>query len=268
MTPIGRLATSAAIVLPLLAQTAVPSSARAQETPALFSSPPSGMPALHVGHPDVSASGIKAYEAEFVLTAIGPDGVETPFGRWTDHVAYVTGQDSTRLLRREVARYTAEGEMDLWRVHTVSPDDMRPLITDQRFGPELRSMVRIEHDSTRVLHIQVGNLESPTRLFDETHAHAPFDLSLWAVLLLGFPREAGTQASFPVVGPTGQVGWETYSVEAGGDLALPNGATVSTQKVSTRFRPWTVWLSDQAPYIVRIEQRAPDGTRIISTRAR
>jgi hypothetical protein len=234
--------------------------------PKLFAEAPDHLHALHVGDPEVDGTRIEPYETEFNLVRRAPDGTEKPFGRWTDRLERVTRGDRV-ILRREVARYTAAGVMDLWRVHTVDARTMAPLVVDQRFGPDMRSVMRLEIEGEKVRQTVVGEADKPASVRELELSEAPFDLSLWAVLLTSFPRTNGQSASFPVLGPGGVLGWETYTVEDGGEVALPSGEAVSTQEVSTRFRPWTVWLADEAPYIVKIVQRLPDGSEVISTRA-
>jgi hypothetical protein len=233
----------------------------------LLAEAPEGIPALYVGHDSVDGARIQPYEMDFTLVRHTESGTESPFGRWTDKVELTTIA-GIRVLRREVARFTAQDEMDLWRVHTTDPKTMEPIITDQRFGPELRSLVRVEQKGATLERTMLVQPDQSASVHTTTLSETPFDLSLYAVLLMSFPREIGYEASFPVTGPTGTLGWETYSVEDGGMIELPNGKTVSTQKVSTRFRNWSVWFEENAPYIVRVVQNMPDGSRIVSERAR
>jgi hypothetical protein len=36
--------------------------------------------------------------------------------------------------------------------------------------------------------------------------------------------------------------------------------------VETEYRPWTVWLTKEPPYIAKVVQRMPDGSVIVSER--
>ncbi|RMH17176.1 MAG: hypothetical protein D6701_07850 [Gemmatimonadetes bacterium] len=228
--------------------------------------PPEGAKRVEVGSALVSGQAIEAYSARFTLTRRTADGREAPFGAWTDRVERLESDAGPPLLRREVARYTADGRMDLWRVHLAEAATLGPLRIDQRFGPELRSVVHIDHQGPRVVLTRILSPEAPAVVSDTVYATAPFDLSLYAVLLLGFPREPGFRAAFPVVGPTGELGWEVMTVEDTETLTRPDGTPVETWRVSTAYRPWTVWFEAAPPYIVRIEQRFPDGSTVVSER--
>ena len=241
--------------------------AASQRVAELPATPPAGLRAVRVGDPSVDGSFIESYESEFELRRRAADGSEQNFGRWTDRVE-LTDRAGITYLRREVARYTASGTLDLWRVHLADPRTLEPSLVDQRFGPELRSVYHLEQDGAELRQIVVAQPDRQAVIQELSLSETPFDLSLYAILLLGFPREAGYEATFPVVGPTGAIGWETMRVDGHETLTLPDGRDVNTWKVSTVFRDWSVWFEESAPYIVKIVQRFPDGSEVVSKRVR
>lgn len=241
--------------------------ASSQPVAELPATPPAELRAVRVGDPSVDGSFIQSYESEFMLRRRAADGSEQDFGRWTDRVE-LTDRAGVSYLRREVARYTVNGTLDLWRVHLADARTLEPSLVDQRFGPELRSVYHLEQDGTDLRQIVVAQPDQQAAIQELSLSETPFDLSLYAILLLGFPREEGYEATFPVVGPTGAIGWESMRVDGYEALTLLDGREVNTWKVSTVFRDWSVWFEESAPYIVKIVQRFPDGSEVVSERVR
>lgn len=180
----------------------------------------------------------------------------------------LTDHAGLSILRREVARYTADGTLDLWRVHLADARTLEPSLVDQRFGPDLRSVYHLEQNGTELRQIIVGQPDQPAVILQLSLSEPPFDLSLYAILLLGCSKDDGYEATFPVLGPSGAIGWETMRVDGHETLALPDGGEVDTWKVSTVFRDWSVWFEESAPYLVKIVQRFPDGSEVVSERVR
>ncbi len=238
--------------------------------PAVPSGPPAepaGSSVLRVGDARINGSGISAYEGSFALVGVSAEGETNDAGRWTDKVSFVD-EGGTPKLRREVARYTAEGVMDLWRVHIVDPVTMESSLTDQRFGPDLRSVIRVEQDGAAIRQVIVSDPNQKALVNDVALPETPFDLSLYAVLLMAFPREPGFSAEFPITAAGGGVAYEMMTVDGVETVEFPDGTSVSATKISTKFRNWSVWLMDEAPYIAKIVQRSSDGGEVISVPVR
>ncbi len=243
---------SAALLLPLSAASPI---LLAQDAPKK----------VHVGDAEVDGSFIKGFTSSFDLIRKGPDGKTEPFGSWTDDVTILT-RDGKSLLRRKVARYNAAGEKDLERVHINDQTTLAPLITHQISGPGLQQMTRFEVTDKAVKVVAIQDPERPSISAEVTLAEAPFDLSLYAILLLGFPKTDGYAASFPIVGPGLQLAWETMRVGPTERVAVENGREVDAVKVTTETRTWSVWFEPEAPYIAKIVQRFPDGSEWTSIR--
>lgn len=219
---------------------------------------------LAIGHPDIDPGFIEPYSARFVLERIDLDGIASPHGYWTDAVSFVE-QGNRRVLRREVARFNAEGKSDLWRVHLVDAETLAPLVTDNRDGPGRQRIMHLDFDAGKVNVAVIPEPEKAavTASFDVDPP--AFDLSIWATLLMSVPFEAGYVAKLPVLGPGGVVAWELITVEGQELIELPDGSKIPTWKVSTRDRPWSAWLTKvQKPYIIKTVQNWPDGSRWVS----
>lgn len=218
---------------------------------------------IFVGDGTIDGSYILPYATIWRLWRKDADGTLTDAGRWTDTVRYVD-VEGRHLMQRLVARWTPAGVRDLWRDHLVEPGTMRPVTTHQRAGDQLSQSVRMAFDGDSVdVRIDTGQGE---QALGRRYPTDVFDLSLYAVLLAGFPLREGYTARFPVVGQMLQHTWETMRVTDIDTVAVEDGQRVETFVVSTEQRPWTVWLTREWPYIAKIVQRFPDGTQWISER--
>jgi len=213
---------------------------------------------LRVGDSRIDPAFIRPYTARFELTRIDADGKREPNGEWTDRVDFVE-RGGNRLLRREVSRSTAEGVEDMRRVHLVDALSLAPKVTDQR--GESGSVSHLDFSGPKITATILQNSESAVLQVPLEIADSPFDLSIWATLLMSVPFDVGASFKIPVVGAGGVLQWETITIEGEEKIALPKGRQISTVRVSTSERPWTAWLSkNQAPYIFKTLQRFPDGS--------
>lgn len=213
---------------------------------------------LRIGDERINPSFIAPYTSRFVLTRIDADGSREPNGEWTDHVDFVD-RGGIRFLRREVTRSTADGVEDLRRLHLVNPTSLAPKVTDQRGTSG--SVSHLDFSGPNVIATILQNAESPIVQVPLEFEESPFDLSIWATLLMSVPFDVGASFKIPVVGAGGVLQWETIKIEGEEMVALPNGQRISTVRVSTSERPWTAWLSkSEAPYIFKTLQRFPDGS--------
>lgn len=221
--------------------------------------------AVTVGDGTVDGSFIRSYASAFRLWKMGDNGEREPFGRWTDSVRYVEHQ-GRRTLYRAVARYTAEDVKDLWRDHLVDPETLAPFRTLQHFGDGLGSSVLLEFAGDS-LTVEVKNgPDAPVQTVGRSYETPVYDLSLYAILLVGFPLEEGFTAQFPTFGNQLVPVSETMRVTGRERVPVEDGRTVEAWVVETEYRPWTVWLTREPPYIAKVVQRMPDGSVIVSER--
>jgi len=204
---------------------------------------------LRIGDSRIDPAFITPYTSRFELTRIDADGTRVPHGQWTDHVDFLE-RGGSRLLRREVSRSTAAGVEDMRRLHLVDASSLAPKVTDQR--GENGSVSHLDFAGPKVTATILQNSESAVLQVPLEFEESPFDLSIWATLLMSMPFEVGASFRIPVLGTGGVLQWETVTIEGEEEIVLPNGRQISTVRVSTSNRPWTAWLSKhQAPHIFR-----------------
>lgn len=218
-----------------------------------------------LGDGTVDGSFIQPYASAFRLWKMGDNGEREPFGRWTDSVRYIEHQ-GRRVLYRVVARYTAEDVKDLWRDHLVDPETLAPIRTLQHFGEDLGSSVLLEFAGDSLTVELKNGPDAPAQTVGRSFEAPVYDLSLYAILLVGFPLEDGFAARFPTFGNQLAPVSETMRVTGRERVPVEDGRTVEAWVVETEYRPWTVWLTKEPPYIAKVVQRMPDGSEIVSER--
>jgi len=218
---------------------------------------------LSVGTPDIDPSFILPYESTLDLAREANDGSLIPDGYWTDKVTFVDRGDR-RLMRREVAKFDTQGQRTMWRVHLVDAQTLAPVVTHHREGADQAVIQHLDFDNTKVVATVVTSPDQPVLHLSRDLEQAPYDLPIWATILMSLPFQAGYSADFPVVGQGLVLDWETATVEARETVTTPGGRNVDTWRISTAKRPWTAWVSREAPYIVKTLQNLPDGGRVVS----
>jgi hypothetical protein len=218
---------------------------------------------LAAGVVSINGSFIEAYQAEFDLVLVSPDGEPKSEGYWTDNISHVERDDKT-MLRREVARFTAEGDRDLWRVHLADATTLEPSLMHDRTGKAMDTVTHLDFNGTSISATLIQSPESQALSLTKDLEAAPYDLSLWAPLLMSVPREAGSRVEIPVLGPGLVLASETITVHGQVALKHPSGQFIETWKISTTNRPWTLWVMDEAPYIVRIDKDLGEDQRLES----
>lgn len=145
--------------------------------------------------------------SSWTLETVGPSGQKEPGGRWTDSV-WVDGD----VLYRHVVRFTPEGIKDLERRHVVDRRTLVPHRMQQHFGPELGGVIQMEFDGTNFAAVQIPSWGTEVAQISGELSETPYGLSLYAILLVGFPLSDGFAASFPYVGPGGRIAHEVMRV--------------------------------------------------------
>lgn len=205
---------------------------------------------------------IEPYEARFDFHLLTEDG-PAPGGEWTDKVARVEAEGRS-LLRREVARFNTEGARDLWRVMVADGATLAPVSTDQRFGPDLQSVLHVDYDGPEARQIYIQAADAPAAIVEARYDAAPYDLSLWATLAMALPFEAGHEIALPTPGPEQNVLAHVTLRVAGEARISAMGQEWDAWKVDAVEPQWSFWVRKEKPYIVRIEHPAPGGGRAVS----
>lgn len=115
--------------------------------------------------------------------------------------------------------------------------------------------------------VVIGGPDSRAQVVEGKVAETPFDISLYGLLLASFPLQEGLTARFPVLGQSSAsllaLLFETATIGPPERLTV-GSRSVQAWPVATTLRPWTAWVAKEPPYVLRIEQRLPDGSRQLS----
>jgi len=223
---------------------------------------------VFVGSPTVDASFIEPFEALYDLIVFETDGSSYPNGFWKDKISQVAIEDKT-LLRRKVTLYNKDGDLVFDRVHLADAKNLDPLRVEQAgFLPvdEMGLFIRYYHQEfkenevfqTVVLDNGGPVIQAPIPIDEK-----PFDYSIWATLLMSLPFVEGAQYEIPILAQN-QVVWETVTIGKQESVELKDGTSVEAWKVSTKLRPWVVWLRKERPYAVNFSQQLHNGKTPVS----
>ncbi len=223
-------------------------------------------PKLKVGDEAVNGSFIQPFKSEFKLTRKGADGKTTDGGRWTSEVKLIE-RDGKKLLRTHVIKYDTAGAKEFERVHLSDHATLAPVALHHIIGG--LTVIHVDAAGTKLKATLLPSAEVAAVTGESTLEQAPFDLSLFGVLLAGFPLREGYTAQFPIFGLTSAsnanliLAWETMSVGAKEKVKI-GAREIKAWPVTTKLRPWTVWVTKEAPYELKIVQRLPDGSETVS----
>lgn len=214
-----------------------------------------------LGAAAIDGSSIQAYEAEFDFVVYGPDGAQSPGGRWTDSVVVEDGR-----LSRRVARFNTAGELDLERLIIADAETLAPQLLDQRFGPELQGVMHVDYAAEDVAQVLIPSPSAPMRIVNATFDEPVWELALWATIAQSIPFDENTVVQIPVIAADRQgKAVATFRVE-GQETIEANGVSYNATRVVTPEADWTFWVRKEAPYIIQIDHPAGgDGMRALST---
>lgn len=221
---------------------------------------------LKVGDPAIDGSFIQPYKSEFKLTRKSADGKQSDAGRWTSEVKIIE-RDGRKLLRTYVVKYDKAGAKEFERVNLNESNTMAPLSLHQIVAG--LTAIHVDIAGAKLKATMMPSADVAAVAGETTLEQAPFDLSLYGVLLAGFPLQEGYTAQFPVFGLTSTssasaiLAWETMSVGAKEKVKVGT-REIEAWPVTTKLRPWTVWVTKEAPYELRVVQRFPDGSTAVS----
>ncbi len=224
------------------------------------------VPKLRVGDADVDGSFIQPYTSTFKLTRKSADGKISEAGRWTSDVKIVE-RGGKKLLRTQVVKYSKDGAKEFERLHLTDQKTLAPHVLHQTVGGQTTYHLDITGSKIRLTALLTA--EAPPLTGESVLEEAPFDLSLFGLLLASFPLRQGYKADFPIFGqastssPSFLLAWETMSVGAKEKVQVGE-REVEAWPVTTTLRPWTVWVTKEAPYEVKIVQRLSDGSEMVS----
>jgi len=239
----------------------LPQGARGQE--------PAGL-RINVGDPIVNGVWLRPYTNQWKMTRTLPDGqVLEDAGTWNDDVALVTMEGRECLRRTQTATFRrSNGEaaattrnvnvfdrktfapvLRIYEKHVVGGEDSRLTI---RFGAKSMNIETLENGKTETRDAPTGPA------FD-------FYGGVYAVLWAALPLKEGFSATYPSYSEGDHpetISWVTMRV---------TGSEIVEAGPNRRVRAWIVesntdigrlkyWVSDEPPYIIRMDFKQPDGT--------
>ena len=222
---------------------------------------------VHVGDSMVNGAVLKPYKNQWQVSVTTPAGKENPDAAlWTDELSFVKVDGHQCLQRTQVATFKQNGQV-VGKTTTINVFDPKTM------APKLRSFTRhVEKtgadDST---HIEFHDLEvhfehSGDGKIDteEVKLETPaFDFygGLYGLLLSTLPLKPGFSATLPSVDEDAlTVSWVTFKVtgEDSADAGPKGKVKVWVVEADSRLGPMKFWLSQDAPYIIRLEYTAKD----------
>ena len=221
---------------------------------------------VRVGDSTVNGSILRPYTNLWQMSVITPSGKENlDVGTWSDQVEFVKISGHDFLQRTQVATFKKKGQV-LATTKTVNVFDPKTLAPVSRsFSKHLQQG---GDDSTHLtfeaLSIHMEQTKDGKTITQDTRLEAPvFDFygGLYGLLLATFPLKSGFSASFASVGedqPT--VSQVTFTVTGEETVdAGPKGKVDAWVVTSdTSQGPMKFWLTQTAPFIIRLEYKAKD----------
>ncbi len=226
------------------------------------------------GSAEVDGTIIQPYRNEWRVVSRALDGTETPAGRWTDSVDIIlSGGDE--VLRRTQIAYDAEDNVVSRQVHLVNRSTMAPVASHLVAGERIK---HFDYNADGVSGFLLLNSHTRAILLNAQARPAAFDWEIAGVLLVAFQMQVGDEIRFPYfdftpadIGDDGTPGriqaetrWLTAVAQATEQIESEALGNVEALRVQTRQgnRTLTFWLTNSAPYILKLRSESPQGTTI------
>ena len=222
----------------------------------------------------VNGQDIEPYTNEWRMTNRAADGTERDVGRWLDSLDIVT-IEGVEYLRRVQTTLDPAGHATNRQVHMVDRSTMAPLRSHVAAG------VRIKHldfGTGFVSGFLTLDPEARAMVLDSEQQSGAFDFEIAGILLVALHLSPGDTVQFPSyrLEPTGvtengrptglRVATESITATAYPAESVQAGALGRLEAVRVVVaqgnRTLSFWLSDAAPYILRLEAETPRGTMI------
>jgi hypothetical protein len=238
----------------------------AQEHIGTLSPTPGPGTVVHPGDAAVDGARLVPYTNAWQVTYQDSTGrVIARGGRWLDTVT-VFRQDGRTVLRRAQTVVVRDGKVFQTTVNLADAASLRPIMSAEYRGP---AGWRREFDGTHVT-IAEDDSSGGHRTHQAVLGTESFDFygGLMGLLIAAFPLREGYQATFPAdfeAQDGERVEWVSFRVAGRDTVAAGEGRTVPAWVVDlpTPYGPYRFWLSDRAPYIIRLVYTRPNGLRQI-----
>lgn len=230
--------------------------------------------AVAPGDPSVGGGHIEPYTNEWSMTHRAANGAERLIGHWVDSLDVVT-IDGVEYLRRIQTSFGPDGAQRNRQVHLVDRSTMAPLRSHLSSGDMIK---HLDFGPEAIAGFLTTGPEVPFMSLDAEHQSPAFDFAIAGVLLVALHLEPGDTVRFPsyTLKPTGMnesgrptgLSLVTESITVVAHAAeFVQAGTLGEQEavrvvVPRGRRTLTFWLTDRAPYIVRLTAETPAGTTI------
>ncbi|MEP5611418.1 MAG: hypothetical protein ABJP45_04180 [Cyclobacteriaceae bacterium] len=203
---------------------------------------------------------ITDYTNKWKVTFVDSEGKETPNKIWTDY-GQIISLDGKKYFHRVQDLYDPQMNLqDTW-INMVEHKTLVP-VSFSTLNPK-GGFAHYQFDGAKITgntnQATAGELTEIDLSFDE----AVFDWNLYGMLLVGLPFKTGLIAKLPFYAPQqGGLGWIAASVVGKESMKMPDGKSIQTWKVQTNQR-LTFWVSEQAPYVIRLELELQNNARLV-----
>ena len=209
-------------------------------------------PAVTPGNGVVDGSFLVPYRNAWLLTQTSASGEESLLGKWTDELRFDPEKGSQVMTR--VQRFpTPMGYLTL--TNKFHRNDLIPLTREIR--NDEGGVLQMLEFTGKALQAKVpGQAEA----MDIDLGRPVYDWFLYGMLLAGFPLAEGYTAQFPVVGQNLKMAMRRMEVLGRETVEGPANKPYPCWKVRSDDG-LTFWISKQAPYILRVHSKRPDGSQ-------
>jgi hypothetical protein len=218
-------------------------------SPGVAAAPDELPPVVRPGDGVVDGSRFEPYRNAWNYTRRSATGDVELEGRWTDNLSFVEEGGVELIVRRQEIP-TAEGNRVL--INRARRSDLLPL-SFEFLTDEGQTLQRIDFESTTLL-VTAGGQEPVSVDLSEP----VFDWYLYGVLIAAFPLEEGYEVRFPGLTATLDSILRRLAVVARESIPSADGTPTQCWKVDTDER-LTFWISENAPYILRVYKQLEDG---------
>ena len=214
---------------------------------------PAESPWVRPGDGAVTGTRLEPYESAWTYIRRAPDGELTFQGRWTDRLT-VEGAGAERVLTRRQEIQDPGVERVL--INRFRARDMRPLSFELQ-SAEGQTMTRVEFED-KALRVFAAGQEDPQVV---PLAEPVFDWFLYGLLVAAFPLDEGYQVRFPALSTVLSPVTRHLTV-LGKELVPGPGGNPTPCWKTEGDEGLTFWISENAPYVLRVLKQVPDGSTV------
>ena len=231
--------------------------------------PSSGVGSLRVsvGDPVMRVSVLRPYTNRWRVSLHGKDGkllAETAV--WTDELTAVRVNGASCFQRTQIATFSKDGAV-VGKTETVNVFDAKTMapvsrtFTRHASVPGQAEETRVQFKGGAVRFHRTLNGKEESSAADLPQAAFDFYGGMYGILIAPLPLREGLRFSLPSVGETAPtLSWVDFTVVGREDVdAGPRGRLKAwLVEADTESGPMKFWITNRAPYIIRLEYTMKD----------